>query len=623
MRRRFAALTALIALMLVGVCLTAHAQSVRFVNPTDGDTVRDIVRIQATKQNADSGWISYRIENGGSGDFVAAVSSPFNYTWDTRARNEQGKEIYPDGQYTLTAVALSASGRKKGEATITVTLKNSVSASRAPRRVDLNLFYDRNQEVYYRADGDWGISPTDEEEKPDDVYELAKVYNGKLVANWKNKVMSPTYAGGHAILHVIVGSSGAQVGKGDVQALDNAGDVVTYRALADGEMRKKHSDEPSFPLAEISVPLRGRAVKVGDSWNGRIEIWPDPLKGTMGGGAGAGGMGEGMGMGGEMGMPGEMGPMGGMPGEAMGGMEGGMEGAGAGGGAEATAPTEVETERIQAKHTVEGFEWVNGYPTVRIRSTFSKDRAKVTVPSAPTSGGVGGAMGEEFGGPAGEMGMGPGMEFGDTGVGGGEMGAGGMGGGQGAEKESSYVGERMTYWSWDLHRPIRIVDTITHTLEIERGSQGMGGGEMGMQPGMEGMPMEGAMPPGMEPGMEPGPGMGETQVKPNRRLNREELAQLGIDVEQMAEAAGAPGQAGPGAEGARPTVRQVAQRMGISPAQLERRLGNAGPGMEPGMGPGGYGPGGFGGETGMQQQEPAEPMKVKIRVRLTIQEVNR
>ncbi len=67
-------------------------------------------------------------------------------------------------------------------------------------------------------------------------------------------------------------------GESDVEALANAGDVITYRALRDGEMRVKHSDVTGFELSEITLPLPGREVKVGDSWQSRIQVWPDPLK---------------------------------------------------------------------------------------------------------------------------------------------------------------------------------------------------------------------------------------------------------------------------------------------------------------------------------------------------------
>lgn len=512
MRRRFA-VTALIAAIILGSALVAGAQGVSFISPQDGDTVRDMVRLQATKPSPDEGWISYKIESGGQGDFAGAVVSPFLYVWDTRARDDSGNALYKDGQYTLTAVAMSPSGRKVGEAAITVTLKNALSAGEAPQRVDLRLFYDRNQRVAYRAEARWGIRPDAGEEEPEDVYEIAKAFDGALVANWRNIVMSPTYAAGHAVLHVVVGSAGAQAGDSDVEALDRAGHSHTYRALRNGEMRLKHDDETAFELAEMTVTLPDREVKVGDTWNGTITIWPDPLKGTAAAAAGAmGGMDPTMmGMDPMMGMAPDMAMMG----------EAGMGGA----AAAPKAPTKVETRTVRAQHKAEGFEWVMGHPTMRIRSTYSVDKDKITIPSP--QGGLGGG-GEVFGGMPGEMGappMEPGMAFGDAMMGG-EMGM----AGQGAEKDTSYTGERITYWAYDLHRPIRIVDTITHTLEIERAAQM----QMGMEGGMPGMGMEGVMPPEMidpgmmAPGMEPGMygpgmvgpefGMGMQQMEPPKPM---------------------------------------------------------------------------------------------------------
>lgn len=540
MRRRLA-VSALSATIILGSCLVAGAQGVSFLSPQEGDTVRDMVRIQATKPNPDEGWISYKIESGGKGDFVSAVVSPFVYVWDTRARDEKGNYLYQDGQYTITAVAMDPSGRKVGEAAITVTLKNSLSASEAPQRVLLRLFYDRNQRVPYRAEARWGLRPDTGEEKPEDVYTLARSFDGALVANWRNIVMSPTYAAGHAVLHVVVGSAGAQAGDSEVVALEGAGRSHTYIALRNGEMRLKHSDEKPFKLAEMSVTLPDREIRVGETWSSTITIWPDPLKGTAAAaGAVAGMMEPGM-MG--MDMAPDMAAMG-APGMGMMGEPGmGMTTATA-----PKAPTKVETRTVRAQHKAEGFEWVMGHPTMRIRSTYSVDKDKITLPGP--QGALGGGGGEIFGGMPGEMMMAPpemgmpGMGFGDMMMGG-EMGM----AGQGAERDTSYTGERITYWAYELHRPIRIVDTITHTLEIERAAQM----QMGMEAGMPGMPMEGVMPPEMM-----GPGM-------------------------MA----------PGA-----------------------------PGMEPGMyAPEMMGPE-FGMGMGMQQMEPAKPMKVKVGITLVIQETD-
>ncbi len=541
MRRHIVPMTALIAIMLLGMCISASAQGVRFVTPEDGDTVRDMVRLQATKPSPDEGWISYKISQDDDGDFVAAVTPPFSYLWNTRARDDEGNYLYDDGQYTITAVALNPSGEKINEAEITVTVRNEVEAVDAPEEVQLRLFYDRNVEVKYRAEGSWTMTPASDEEDPEDVWELARQFDGALVSNWKNRAMSPTYAAGHAILYVIVGSSGAQVGDGEVQVLERAGDRITYRALRDGEMRRRHSDDPEFELAELTVPIPDRPLRQGDSWEGRIKIWPDPLKGTATAAAPGMGMEDDMWMDDPYGMPHEMHP------EGYGMME---EDVGMAPRAEATAPTRFETTTVRAQHTLEGFEWVSGYRTARIRSTYNVDEDKITIPVSGAPGMAGAEM-DEFGddmyydemmpgmGPPGfedDMGMGPGT------------------GAATPEQDTSYTGERITYWSWELQRPIRIVDMVTHTLEIPRPQVAQMGMEYGDEPGMYYEDPMDYMPP-------------EERYDPRQRGRR--------DMDEY-----------------------------DAPPRWRDDMYDY-----PGMGP------------GMAAPEPVEPMKVRVRVQLNIQEV--
>lgn len=426
-------------MMVIGLVLStapAWAQGVRFISPQDGDTVRDMVRLEATKPTPNSGWISYKIVKGSTGDFVAAVTEPFVWVWNTRARDENGKDLYGDGQYTITAVAMSPRGRSEGEATITVTVMNAVSASERPPAVRPRLIYERNQQVYYTARGSWTIRPAPNEENPDDVYEMAKEANGAMVANWKNKVMSPTEAAGHALLHVVVGSSGEQMGTQEVTVFDEAGQSHTYMALQNGTMRLKHDDESAFRYVELSLELPDRELKQGDTWTSQMRVLPVPQ-----------------------------------------------------------LDTDVRT--VRAKHTVEGFEWVNGHMCIRIRSTYDVKKEKLKLRLQPKT-----AQGEVFGDQPMDIAPAPEMMM---------MEAGGMteGGAAGPpEVESDYTGERITFWAFDVNRPIRVVDTITHSLEIEQAQMmsGMEGGEM--MPGMEVMPaapaepgMEGAMPGGEMGGM--------------------------------------------------------------------------------------------------------------------------
>ncbi len=512
--RRLLVVMALITIIILSACVVAGAQGVRFITPQDGDTVRDVVRLQATKPSPDEGWISYKIETGGTGEFASAVVSPFAYAWDTRARDDDGKDLFRDGQYTLTAVAMSPSGRKVGEVSITVTLKNALSASEAPQRVPLALQYERNREMHYRAEGRWTIRPAADEEDPEDVYALAKEADGSVVAEWKNRVMSPTVAAGHAVLHVVVGRAGEQIGTQDPERLGRSGHCHTYMALRDGEMRLKHDDETDFAFAEMTITVPDRSLRVGDRWNGSILIQAIPY-------------------------------------------------------------SDVAPSTVRAQHVVEGFEWVAGYPCLRIRSTFSVEDEKIKFSLQPRQQALGGEAGM-FGGMPGEAMMEPGMMdpmmmgpppeagmmpgFGDEMGMMGMMGEGmGMGMGATGEIETSYVGERITWWAYELNRPVRIVDTITHTLEVERQAAGMG--EMGMGGEMMGMPMEGMML---------GPEMGPPEMIPPE-----------------------PGMMLPG---------------GMPPGAMP-------PGMEGMM----MGPGEFG--MGMGQMEPAEPLKVRINVSLVIEEV--
>lgn len=459
------AAVAMVVTSLVTTVGPACAQGVRFISPQDGDIVRDIVRLQATKPNPGSGWISYKIVKGSTGDFVAAVTEPFVWMWDTRARDENGKDLYGDGQYTITAVAMSPRGRSEGEASITVTVMNSVSASERPPAVRPRLIFQRNQQVYYTARGSWVIRPAPNEEKADDVYEMAKEANGAMVANWKTKVMSPTEAAGHALVHVIVGSAGEQMGSNEVTVFPEAGRSHTYRALPNGAMRLKHNDERPFRYAELLLELPDRDLKQGDTWTSEMRILPVPQM-------------------------------------------------------------DSDVRTVRAKHTVEGFEWVNGHRCVRIRSTYEVKKEKLKLRLQPKA-----AQGE-LGVDAQPMDIAPAPEMMAM-----EPGAMGMEGAAAGppEVESSYTGERITFWAFDVNRPIRMVDTITHSLEIEQAQ--MVSGVVGGEP----MPPMDVMPAG-EPGMAgamPGGGFGAApmqQMEPPKPLKVR--ISVSLVIEEVAQAQG-------------------------------------------------------------------------------------
>lgn len=435
----------LVAALLVANSL-ASAQGVRFVTPQDGDIVRDMVRLEATKPNPGSGWISYKIMKGSTGDFVAAVTEPFVWVWDTRARDESGRQLYGDGQYTITAVAMSPRGRSEGEATITVTVLNSVSASERPPAVTPRLIFQRNQQTYYTARGSWTVRPAPNEPKADEVWEMAKEANGAMVANWKTKVMSPTEAAGHALVHVIVGSAGEQMGSSEVTIYPEAGHSHTYRALPNGAMKLKHDDERPFRLVELLLELPDRELKQGDTWTSDMRILPVPQM-------------------------------------------------------------DMDARTVRARHTVEGFEWVGGHRCVRIRSTYEVKKQKLNLRLQPK------AAQSQLGAP---MDMAPAPEMMMMEPGG--MGMEGMAAGP-PEVESDYTGERITFWAFDVNRPIRIVDTITHSLEVQPAQVVTTMGEGEPVPAMQVMPAEPGMV-GAMPGGAPGAfgGTAMQQMEPPKPL---------------------------------------------------------------------------------------------------------
>ena len=159
--------------------------------------------------------------------------------------------------------------------------------------------------------------------------------------------------------------------------------------------------------------------------------------------------------------------------------------------------SETEVRVVRAKHRVEDFEWIAGHKCVRIRSEYKVDGEKIKLKlkaKAEQAAVFGGEMGafpeDEMMAPMEEMGME------------GEMGMGMEGEAKVSDEiETSYVGERLTYFAYEMNRPVKIVDIITHSLEVPRGAVGT----MGMEEGM----MEGEMMPEFaeEPPGGPGEGM--------------------------------------------------------------------------------------------------------------------
>jgi hypothetical protein len=148
----------LLVITLLGHAALVLAQEVSITSPASGSTVRGLVKIQGVKPDPESGWMSFKLEGPGQKDeFVAAVIKPYVWVWDTTAR-DQDKRLFPDGMYTIRAVAQSPAGAAIGETSIQVTVANNLGPGEAPSSVRLRVNYTRGHEYKYDVEGSRVVS---------------------------------------------------------------------------------------------------------------------------------------------------------------------------------------------------------------------------------------------------------------------------------------------------------------------------------------------------------------------------------------------------------------------------------------------------------------------------------
>ena len=449
--------------LLAALLCTAMALSqVQIANPTNGQTVRGMLSVSATKSDPNNGWIAYKIEGPQqSGDFSTAVVSPFSFRWDTNLRDAAGKPTYPDGEYTVTAVAHEPSGNKSGQDSVRVTLSNELPASEKPSSITLQTKYKRHSELAVTAEGNERAKLIEHEDLHQKIIEM---FSGSLDAQWRERAMSNS-AGGSAIVRMFFDKGYHSFTGYKPTNLSGVGDLTTLIAQPNASLKLKHKDDSHFNLGELYLELPDRTLREGSTWRGDMYVlpmlradrrrvtanhrldgfqWVGPYKcariisqysesdvklnlrmGTSDAPA------AGMGMPG-MGDPMGMGAMMGAVGQHMGMLE------------TLTAPN------------AEDLAW--GPP----------------------------GAGPEMAGPAGQAATAQGPPS--------------------AEIKTSYSGVRISYFAYELGQFVRSEDIITHKMTIDSsqfgGGMGSGMGMMG-EPGMMGPGMDPAMMPPMDPGMMP------------------------------------------------------------------------------------------------------------------------
>jgi hypothetical protein len=263
----------MVTLLLSLACLTAAlAQGVSVVSPTNDQTVRGLVKVQGAKPEADSGWMSFKIEGPGQKDeYVAAVIKPYVFTWDTLARAE-GKLAYPDGRYTIKATALNPSGKALGETTVSVNLANGLTGSDSPGAVKLRMNYVRGQEYEYEIKG----KREAELKKSIPMLDaMVQEFNGVLEGSYVDKTMN-TSGGGPALLRKTFSTGWTRFGDSKPANVGGVGKTYTLLVEPDGSIGTKRKDDSMFELGSLTLVLPDRDLRVGDTWSSDMWVLLDP-----------------------------------------------------------------------------------------------------------------------------------------------------------------------------------------------------------------------------------------------------------------------------------------------------------------------------------------------------------
>ena len=438
------------AFSLLLVASSVSFAEVEITHPTSGQTLNGTVPIAATKSDAKHGWVAYKIEGPEqSGDYAAAIIHPCTYLWDTNKRTADGESIYPDGEYTITAVAHMPSGKEVGMDSVRVTLRNELPFGQKPTSVRLVTDYKRGKETDVVALGTCRAKVT----KADETNEkIAELYNGTLKADWRERAMSNS-GGGTAIVRKYFNQGYTTFTGVKPTSLRRVGDVFTTVVSPNAAVKPKHKDDPDFNLGQLYLELPDRTLRQGTKWKSTMYVLP-MLR---------------------------------------------------------AEPRKVRgSHRLDGFQLVEGYKCARIISTYSEKNV--KLRIRMGTPVAPAAGMGRGDMGGMMMGPGMDPGMPPGAGpmMGPEPAGP-EMGMPGAAAGTKTmtvqappvtEIKTSYKGTRTSYFALDLGQFVRAEDIITHKLTIEKAQFGnisqpgaMGGG-MEYPPGMGG-------PGDMEPPMGP------------------------------------------------------------------------------------------------------------------------
>jgi hypothetical protein len=268
--RLLALLTALLA-----VATLALAQGVELRTPHNGQVIRGIVPLSATKPNPGEGWVSYMLTGGqlGKPTLIAAVIDPFTYDWNTRERQE-GKQVFPDGQYTLVTSAHDPTSRIIGSEKVSVTIQNTVTGPDAANGVRLEYEFPNGASDSYTVTGDAELTLT----SGDQAYEAAVApLAGVMDLTFTRTILGYSQQDGGIVRNAPL--DGVLEMEGVAPRLfPDLGKLFTIYQATNGVTKAMRKDDPRFGLGELYVALPSRTLHLGDTWESEMAFLPEFTK---------------------------------------------------------------------------------------------------------------------------------------------------------------------------------------------------------------------------------------------------------------------------------------------------------------------------------------------------------
>lgn len=275
----------LITLTASLVLFVSAAQALTILNPTDGSIVREKVKI-AVPQSAipSGGFMSILVDN----RFQGCVSAPSGgdtkpvvYWWDTKVqfvdltgKLKDADRWVKDGEHQIEVVIHNANSAKIDSKKITVYVKNKVAQTNPAPPVKVYYKYNVGElsKYHVKVRGDMvdstGNSVLGGEAAFTSEYDIGQWVedvrpDGTALVRYRLLAAPEVTIMGQVVPQAAVGMETVQVPASLYKIVDKYGRVINPSVFHKALM---------ISVSDVIIPLPGRPMRVGDSWQGAQRI---------------------------------------------------------------------------------------------------------------------------------------------------------------------------------------------------------------------------------------------------------------------------------------------------------------------------------------------------------------